>query len=62
MNRHVVALIHDVYASLNITEVKFGAETLSVKIQSKIDKVDVARSFAITEDTTFDAVSASHDS
>jgi hypothetical protein len=52
----VVALRHDVDDSIEVGEVDFGMDALSIEVQSQVHQVDVASTFPVAEQTAFNTV------
>jgi hypothetical protein len=61
MHGEVVALSDNVNDTMNITKVEIRGNTLGVQIQSKVDQVNIACTFAVSEQTAFDALAACKD-
>lgn len=57
MDRNVVALRHDFDDSIDVGEVNFRVDALGVKVQGKIDQVNIACTLSVSEQTTLDAIS-----
>lgn len=59
MDGEVVALRHDFDDSVEIGEVNFGVDTLSIEVQGQVHQVDVACALPVTEQTPLDAIGTS---
>jgi len=61
VNGDVGASGNDLDAFLQVGEVQFGADTLSVHVESESDQVDVSGTFTVSEETTFNSVGTCHE-
>lgn len=62
MDREIIALCDDVDDMLKIAEVEIRVDALGVEVQGEVDEIDVAGTFAVSEQTALDSVATSKES
>lgn len=62
VDRKIIALCDDVDDMLKIAEVEIRVDALGVEVQGEIDEIDVAGTFAVSEQTALDPVATSKES
>lgn len=62
MDREIVALRDDVDDMLEVTKVEIRVDALCIEVESEIDEVDIAGTFAVSEQTALDSVTTSEKS
>lgn len=61
VNRDIMALGDSLDRSIQVGEVKLGADSLGVKVQREGDQIDVSGTFSISEQASFDSVGTGHE-
>ena len=61
MHRQSVAIFRSSTQCIDIGDVEFWVNTVREQVHCEIDDVDISRAFTISEERSFNTVSASHD-
>lgn len=62
VDREIVTLGDDVDDMLKVAEVEIRVDALGVEVQGEVDEIDVAGTFAVSEQTALDSVATSKES
>lgn len=61
MYRKIIALSDDIYRGLNVAEVEIWRNALGIKVEGKIDQVDIPCSFTVSKKAAFYAICSCKD-